>query len=98
MAETVPLATAKDKLSEYVEDVERTRNRVTITRYGRPVAVLVSPADLDGLLETIDLYETPGAVDEIEESEAEIARGEYYTSEQVQADLSARIAREKRSA
>ncbi len=39
---TVPLAEAKNRLSEYVSDVERTHDRVTITRHGRTAAVLVS--------------------------------------------------------
>jgi prevent-host-death family protein len=42
----VPLGDAHDRLSEYVTEVERTDERITITRGGRPAAVLVS---VDGL-------------------------------------------------
>lgn len=36
-----PLADARDHLSEYEADVQRSHNRVTITRYGRPTTVLL---------------------------------------------------------
>ncbi len=39
---TVPLAGAKDHLSEYIAGVEHTHDRVVITRHGRPTAILVS--------------------------------------------------------
>ena len=42
----VPLGEARDRLSEYVADVERTHERVTITRHGHPAAVLISADDL----------------------------------------------------
>ncbi|MGL5852358.1 MAG: type II toxin-antitoxin system Phd/YefM family antitoxin [Phycicoccus sp.] len=32
----VPLSEARDRLSEYVAEVERTHARVTITRHGHP--------------------------------------------------------------
>lgn len=42
----VPLGEARNQLSEYVADVERTHERVTITRHGHPAAVLISVDDL----------------------------------------------------
>jgi prevent-host-death family protein len=41
----VPLGDARNRLSEYVTDVERTHERVTITRRGHPAAVLISADD-----------------------------------------------------
>jgi len=46
---SVPLGEAKNRLSEYVTDVERTHDRVLITRHGHPAAVLISPEDLAAL-------------------------------------------------
>lgn len=51
--EARPLAEVKDHLSEFVEQVARERARVTITRNGRPAAVLISPEDLESLEETL---------------------------------------------
>jgi len=72
---TVPLAEAKNRLSEYVSDVERTHDRVTITRHGRTAAVLVSADDLAALEETVDVLTTPGAPEAIVEGLADLAAG-----------------------
>ena len=48
-----PLGEARGHLSEHVADVERTHNRVTITRYGQPVAVLISADELASLEERL---------------------------------------------
>jgi antitoxin YefM len=69
---TVPLAEAKDKLSEYVTSVERTHDRVVITRHGRPSAILISPEDLAALEETVDILTTPGAPEAIAEGLADL--------------------------
>jgi antitoxin YefM len=69
---TVPLGEAKDKLSEYVTSVERTHDRVVITRHGRPSAVLISPEDLAALEETVDILTTPGAPEAIAEGLADL--------------------------
>ena len=49
----VPLSEAKDKLSALVEQAETTHEIVTITRHGRPAAVLMAAADLESLHETL---------------------------------------------
>jgi antitoxin YefM len=48
---TLPLADAGNHFFEVVDSVTRTHDRVTITRHGRPVAVVISPDDLDALEE-----------------------------------------------
>ena len=65
-----PLGNARDHLSEYVADVQRTHNRVTITRYGQPAAVLISADELASLDETVDILSTPGALDAIRQAES----------------------------
>lgn len=87
----VPLGDARDHLSEYVSDVERTHDRVTITRHGHPAAVLISADELESLEETLDILSTPGALDEIQESQAEIDNGNFVT-----ADEMTRMLRERR--
>ena len=72
---TVPLADVKAKLSAVLDEVRDTHERVVITRNGRPEAVIISVADLEALEETLDVLATPGALEEIRQAEAEIARG-----------------------
>ncbi|MBT8226622.1 MAG: type II toxin-antitoxin system Phd/YefM family antitoxin, partial [Dactylosporangium sp.] len=49
---TIPLADAKARLSAVLDEVRATHGRVTITRNGRPEAVLVAVSDLESLEET----------------------------------------------
>jgi prevent-host-death family protein len=52
---TVSLSEVKTKLSELVDAVERRDEAVTITRDGKPVAVIVSKDAYDGWQETIEI-------------------------------------------
>ena len=81
----VPLGEARDRLSEYVADVERTHERVTITRHGRPAAVLISPDDLAALEETLQILGTPGAVDAIREGQADARAGRVVDNDELRA-------------
>ena len=82
---TLPLAEVRASFSKVIDDVERTHERVTVTRNGRPVAVLLSPDDLESLEETLDLLRDPRAIEEIRHAEAEIERGESVTGEELAA-------------
>lgn len=79
--DTLPLAEIKARLSEIVDRVERRHERVTLTRNGRPAAVLISPDDLDALEDTLELLSDPEALREIEQGRKEIARGETVSAD-----------------
>lgn len=74
--EILPLSDVRSTLSSVVERVEATHERVTITRNGRPAAVLISPADLDALEETLDVLSDPLAMQQLREGEAAVAAGD----------------------
>lgn len=89
--EELPLADARNRLSELVADVEKTHARITITKHGHPAAVLVSPEDLASLEETLDVLSNPEALADIREAEAEYARGDATTGDEM-----ARLIEERR--
>jgi len=91
MEEELPLADARNRLSELVAEVEKTHARVTITKHGHPAAVLVSPEDLASLEETLDILSDAAALAGIREAEAEYARGDVTTGEEM-----ARLMEERR--
>jgi len=69
---TESLAGIKANLSRYVDEVEGQHERVTITRNGKPAAVLVSVDDLEGLEETLEVLRDPDLRAVIQESLAEL--------------------------
>lgn len=85
MTETLPLAEVKAKLSEMVDRVERTHDRITVTRNGRPAAVLISPDELESLEETLDLLSEPGALAQLREAKNAVKADDYVTAEDLRA-------------
>ncbi len=81
------MAQARDHLSEIVDSVQKTHDRVTLTKHGQPAAVLIAASDLDSLLETLDILSTPGALQEIREAEADLAAGRITTMQQLRAEF-----------
>ena len=86
---TLPLATVKNALSAVVDQVESTHERVVITRKGVPAAVLISPADLAALEETLDVLSDPETMDRLRRSREDAARGDVLDAEQLRTLLEA---------
>ncbi|WBB97887.1 MULTISPECIES: type II toxin-antitoxin system Phd/YefM family antitoxin [unclassified Solwaraspora] len=86
----MPFTDARNRLSELIEEVERTHERIEITRHGRPVAVLISPDDLAALEETLDVLSSPEAMRQLAESRAAIAAGDVLDASQVAALMASR--------
>jgi len=90
MTTTLPLAEVKAHLSELVGRVDAQHERVTVTVYGRPAAVLVSIDDLEALEETIAVLSDSATLSRLAESEAELRRGEVVDAEELAAAMAAR--------
>lgn len=71
-----PLRAVRDHLSEVIDRVEHQHERVTITRNGRDVAVLISPDDLAELEETVAVLSDAEALRDVGEADAAYARGD----------------------
>ncbi len=70
--------------------MERQHDRVVLTRNGRPAAVIMSPADLEALEDTIDLLSDPDAMREIAEARQDVRDGRSVSAEQLRAKYLAR--------
>ena len=81
MTTTLPLGEVKAHLSELVGRVNDHHERITVTVHGRPSAVLVSVEDLEGLEETVAILSDPATMQRLAKSDAEIARGEVVSAE-----------------
>ncbi len=71
---TVPLAVAKAKLSRLLDTVATSEESVTITRHGKPAAVLLSPDEFDSWQETLAIRSDPGLQLEIRRGLASLRR------------------------
>jgi antitoxin YefM len=85
MSETLPLANVKSRFSEMVDRVERTHDRIVVTRNGRPAAVMISPDDLASLEDTLELLSDPIAKAELAEARRAHADGDYVTGDELRA-------------
>ncbi len=85
MSKTLPLSEVKAKLSEVIDEIVTTQERVTVTRNGRPVAVVLSPNDLEAIEETLAILSDPAAMREIQQSRAAIASGDVVTKDDIEA-------------
>lgn len=83
----MPLAEIKNRLSEFVERVASQHDRVTITRNGRPVAVLVSPEDLESLEETLSVLSDKREIAALGRGLADLDAGRTVALEDLKAEL-----------
>lgn len=72
----MPLADVKNRLSEVVERLEREHGRVVITKHGRPAAVVLSVADLEGLEETLEILSDSALMRRVRRGDTEVDRGQ----------------------
>lgn len=83
------LASVKARFSAVVDEVHGTHERVTVTRNGQPVAVIVSPDDLASMEETIALLSDPTELAAVAEGESDIAAGRVHDPADFLAELRA---------
>jgi antitoxin YefM len=84
---SVPLGEAKDKLSRLVDEAETTHEIITITKHGRPAAVLISADDLESLHETLYWLAKPDISDAIEAAEREYAAKDTTPGDELRAEF-----------
>lgn len=73
--ETVPFTDAKAHLSDLVDRVSREHERFTVTKNGKPAAVIVNPDDLEALEETVEILRDEELMKSIRKSRKEAAAG-----------------------
>ena len=90
----LPLGEVKTHLSELVGRVHDHHERVTVTVHGRPSAVLVALEDLERLEETLAILRDADTVSRLASSDAELARGESVSAEELAEVMRQRFAKQ----
>jgi PHD/YefM family antitoxin component YafN of YafNO toxin-antitoxin module len=51
--------------------------------HGKPTAIFIAPADLEALEETLEIMRDAATMNRLAESDAELARGEYVSADEL---------------
>ncbi len=94
---TISLTEAKARLSAIADEVDRTHDRVHVTRNGRDYVVLLAAEDLESLEATIELLADPAAVERIRQAEEAVAAGQTTSLDEMKALMDQRAVRERKS-
>ncbi len=92
MSTTLPLAEVKAHLSGLVTRVGAHHERVLVTVHGAPSAVLIAPADLESLEETIAILSDQDGMRRLAAADADLAAGQGES----ESDLAAAMAERRR--
>src|SRR5260370_11450382 len=69
VARTVPFSDARAHLTELLDEIEEIREHIVITRNGRPAAVVMSEAEYESLIETLEVLGDPEVIAALKESD-----------------------------
>jgi len=83
----VTVTEAKARLNELVDEAQATHEQVTITKHGRPAAVMLAAEDLESLQETVFWLSQPDIRASIAEADAGIAAGRTVSSDEMRRQL-----------
>ena len=81
----LPISQVKSKINEYVDAVSETRDQITITKNGAPVAVLIGVDEWESIQETLHWLSQAGILESISQSEADVAAGRTYGEDEIRA-------------
>ena len=75
MVNTITLKELRPELPEVINGIDEKLDRYIVTKRGRPVAIMMSVDDYEGLLETIEILSDKETVKRIIKSKKDIKEG-----------------------
>jgi antitoxin YefM len=90
MSKTVPVREFRTHLADLLDEVADRREHVTVTRRGRPAAVLVPVDEYQALEETAEILSDEGALAAIRRGLDELAAGDVTGLDEVRVQHAAR--------
>jgi antitoxin YefM len=90
MSKTVPVREFRTHLADLLDEVADRREHVTITRHGRPVAVLVPVDEYEALEETAEILSDEDTLAAIRRGLGDLATGDVISLDEVRAEHAAR--------
>ncbi len=77
----IPISEGRKKLLRLAKEARENLDRFVFTRNGKPELVLLNFNDYEDLLETLEIYETPGLVDTIIARKKDVLAGKSISEE-----------------
>jgi antitoxin YefM len=90
MSKTVPVREFRSHLAELLDEVADRREHVTVTRRGRPAAVLVPVDEYEALEETAEILSDDATLAAIRRGLDDLTAGDLVSLEQVRDEHAAR--------
>lgn len=87
MARYINLKDLRPKLSVVMDAVDRRLERYVVTRRGQPIAVVMSPDDYEGLLETIAIMSDKALLKRLKRARADVKAGRVKALEEVEREI-----------
>lgn len=83
MTKTVSLKELRPQLPKIMKAVDEQMHRFVVTRHGHPAAVIMSPDDYEGLLETIEILQDKKLMKRIKKAEADLKAGRTHSLDEI---------------
>lgn len=93
--ETIPISDAKDRLTELADRAAREHDHFTLTRNGRPHAVIMSVAEWESMQETMEILSDPETRAELDEAITAESHGDLTSEDEMAGLLRQRMKRDQ---
>lgn len=87
MDTVLPLTEARNKFAKLVDDVSKTFAKVTITRRGKPKAVIMSSEEYEALIDSLEILSSKKSMDSLKRAKEDIKAGRIKPLSEVIKDL-----------
>ena len=83
MVNTISLKELRPKLPAVIKDIDGKLDRYIVTKRGKPVAIMMSPDDYEGLLETIEIFSDKETAGRIKKAKEELKKDRTVSLEEL---------------
>ncbi len=87
MVNTITLKELRPDLPGVIKKIDARLDRYIVTKRGKPIAVMLSPDDYEGLLETIEILSSKETLKRIKQARQEIREGKTVSLEKLRAKI-----------
>lgn len=87
MVNTITLKDLRPGLPRVIKNIDSKLDRYIVMKRGKPVAMMISPDDYEGLIETIEILSDKDAVKRIKEAKREIVEGKTISLEELRSKI-----------